>query len=92
MLAGALNPLPSFSRTRGKTQYGTMAHKQLLKIQNSVQSVLSLGPKVGGIRKDTCPRMDANEDALGGLGKMSPVGEEGRWGWCGVEVLTVLES
>ena len=45
MLAGALNPLPSFSKTKGKTQYGTMVHKQLLKMQDSVQSVLSLGLK-----------------------------------------------
>ena len=45
MLAGALNPLLSFSQTRGKTQYATMVHKQLLKMQSSVHSVLSLGLK-----------------------------------------------
>lgn len=51
-----------------------MVHKQLLKMQNSVDSVLPLGPELGEIRKDTCPCVDVNEDALGGHGESEPSG------------------
>ena len=51
-----------------------MVHKQLLKMQNSVESVLPLGPELGEIRKDTCPCVDVNEDALGERWENEPSG------------------
>lgn len=61
-------------KPEGKAQNGTMVNKLLSKMQNSVDGVLPLGPKVGKIRKYACKCMYVNEDTLGGHLENEPNG------------------